>query len=397
MGSVSNLVDAGMQAAHRAGSSCKRCSRLVLIDENGDDAMNMLAPFAISTRRLPPSRRRSGSVCRSTYLRTAAAALQFVPPCACRAAARRERPRPALGRPHPERELADAQQAADGSARGLGQATARITNHHMDRMYNHTLIHSRRGCAPVAVVQALGGEVVAVHMQQHPILRPLAGHALRGRQQRRRRAAPPLAPRDSHAGHVRVAVVLQAARAQRAHLLLRAGRRGGLGSAPRSAAARGQRPGLAPRGPSAAPAPQQEDCTQAAVPSSAPPTLLRCLRVAVIRRRNVNFISSLQQGFPFLALHLHGRATAPARRQPLRLGAGRARRTASPWRDTSTTPASAPGRAALSATRQQNVRSRSEYLSFCCSPASTSPCAPHSLACCGAAEAGAAHHHWQRS
>jgi hypothetical protein len=246
MGSVSNLVDAGMQAAHRAGSSCKRCSRLVLIDENGDDAMNMLAPFAISTRRLPPSRRRSGSVCRSTYLRTAAAALQFVPPCACRAAARRERPRPALGRPHPERELADAQQAADGSARGLGQATARITNHHMDRMYNHTLIHSRRGCAPVAVVQALGGEVVAVHMQQHPILRPLAGHALRGRQQRRRRAAPPLAPRDSHAGHVRVAVILQAARAQRAHLLLRAGAAAGsgarLGAQQPGASGQGSRP-----------------------------------------------------------------------------------------------------------------------------------------------------------
>ncbi len=96
------------------------------------------------------------------------------------------------------------------------------------------------------------------------------------------------------------------------------------------------------------------------------------------------------KGFHVLALHLHMRATAPARRQPLRLGAGRARRTASPWRDTSTTPASAPGRAAHSATRQQNVRSRSECFSFCCSPASTSPCAPHSLACCGMAEAGAA-------
>ena len=81
----------------------------------------------------------------------------------------------------------------------------------------------------------------------------------------------------------------------------------------------------------------------------------------------------------------------------MRLGAGRARRTTSPWSDTSTTPASAPGRAALSATRQQNVRSRSEYFSFCCSPASTSPCGPHSLACCGAAEAGAVHRRWQCS
>lgn len=41
------------------------------MDMKGEDPENMAAPLAISTRRLPPIKpRHSGSVCKSTYLRS---------------------------------------------------------------------------------------------------------------------------------------------------------------------------------------------------------------------------------------------------------------------------------------------------------------------------------------